>query len=165
VIDAMDLHAGEVVADLGAGSGYFTFRLAPQVGKTGKVLAVDLQDEMLSTIRQRAARWGVTNVEEVKATETDPKLPADSVDAVLLVDVYHELAYPWEVMTKVREALKPGGRVFFVEYRKEDPSIRIKELHKMSVTQLVKEMKAVGLIHVATNESLPLQHIVVFEEP
>ena len=164
VIDAMELRGGEVVADLGAGSGYFTFRLAAKVGKTGKVLAVDIQDEMLETLRRRATALGVTNVEEVKGSETDPQLPAGGVDMVLMVDVYHELAYPFEVMTKVREALKPGGRVVFVEYRKEDPRVPIKEVHKMSVEQLTKEMKVVGLAHVRTVESLPSQHIVIFEK-
>jgi ubiquinone/menaquinone biosynthesis C-methylase UbiE len=164
VIDAMELRGGEVVADLGAGSGYFTFRLAAKVGKTGKVLAVEIQDEMIETLRRRAKALGVTNVEEVKGSETDPKLPASGVDRVLMVDVYHELAYPFEVMTKVREALKPGGRVVFVEYRKEDPRVPIKEVHKMSVEQLAKEMKVVGLEHVRTVESLPSQHIVIFEK-
>lgn len=165
VLDAMDLRQGDVIADLGAGSGYFTFRLADRVGKRGKVLAVDIQDEMLATIRQRAAAQGVTNVEEVKSTPTDPRLPAASVDAVLMVNVYHELAYPFEVMTGVRAALKPGGRVVFVEYRKEDPSVPIKEVHKMSVDQLTKEMSAVGLVHVRAVESLPSQHIVIFQKP
>jgi ubiquinone/menaquinone biosynthesis C-methylase UbiE len=162
VIKTLGLHGGDVVADLGAGSGYFTFRLAPMVGKTGKVLAVEIQDEMLATLRQRAIALGITNVVEVKGSETDPNLPASGVDVVLMVDVYHELAYPFEVMTKVREALKPGGRVVFVEYRKEDPSIPIKEVHKMSVEQLAKEMSVVGLAHVRTVESLPSQHIVIF---
>jgi ubiquinone/menaquinone biosynthesis C-methylase UbiE len=162
VIGAMGLQGGEVVADLGAGSGYFTFRMASKVGKTGKVLAVDIQDEMLETLRQRAAANGITNVEEVKATETDPHLPAKAVDMVLMVDVYHELAYPYEVITRVREALKPGGRVVFVEYRKEDPRVPIKEVHKMSVEQLTKEMKSAGLVRVRTVESLPSQHIVIF---
>jgi SAM-dependent methyltransferase len=162
VIDAMGLHGGEVVADLGAGSGYFTFRLAKAVGKTGKVLAVDIQDEMLATLRQRAAAMGATNVEEIKAGENDPHLPASGVDLVLMVDVYHELDYPYEVMAKVREALKPGGRVMFVEYRKEDPTVPIKEVHKMSVEQLTKEMKVVGLVRVKTLETLPSQHIVIF---
>ncbi len=162
VIDALELHGGEVVADLGAGSGYFTFRLAAKVGKTGKVWAVEIQDEMLEILRQRAATLGFTNVVEVKGSETDPKLPVHGVNQVLMVDVYHELAYPFEVMTKVREALKPGGRVVFVEYRKEDPLVPIKEVHKMSVEQLVKEMKVVGLAHVRTVESLPSQHIVIF---
>jgi len=165
VVDAIGLQRGALVADLGAGSGYFTFRLAAKVGKRGRVLAVDLQDEMLATIRQRAAALHVSNVEEVTGTETDPHLPAGAVDVVLMVDVYHELAYPFEVMAHVREALKPGGRVVFVEYRKEDPSIPIKEVHKMSVQQLEKEMNAVGLVHLRTVESLPSQHIVVFGKP
>ena len=125
VIDALELHGGDVVADLGAGSGYFTFRIAPKVGAAGKVLAVELQDEMLDTIRRRATALRVTNVEPIKASETDPKLPAAGVDIVLMVDVYHELAFPFEIMTRVREALKPGGRVVFVEYRKEDPQVPI----------------------------------------
>jgi tRNA A58 N-methylase Trm61 len=162
VISALGLRGGEVVADLGAGSGYFTFRLAARVGSTGKVLAVDIQDEMLETLRRRAATMGVTNVEEVKGAESDPHLPARGVDLVLLVDVYHELAYPYEVMTKVRESLRSGGRVVFVEYRKEDPNVPIKEVHKMSVEHLTKEMKAVGLVRLKVVESLPSQHIVIF---
>src|SRR3989449_702312 len=164
VIDALGLRGGEVVADLGAGSGYFTFRIAPKVGKTGRVLAVEIQDEMLETIRRRATAMKVTNVEEVKGSETDPKLPVNGVDIVLMVDVYHELVYPYEVMTKVRKGLKPGGRVVFVEYRKEDPRVAIKEVHKMSVEQLEKEMRVVGLAHLRTVETLPSQHIVIFEK-
>jgi precorrin-6B methylase 2 len=164
VLNAMDLRHGEVVADLGAGSGYFTFRMAPKVGETGRVLAVEVQEAMLSTLRARAATLKATNVEVVQGSEVDPHLPRDTVDLVLVVDVYHELAYPFEVMTKVRESLKPGGRVVFVEYRKEDPAVRIKEVHKMSVKQLEKEMSAVGLIRVRTVETLPLQHIVIFEK-
>ena len=162
VLDALNLHAGEVVADIGAGSGYFTFRMAPEVGATGKVLAVDVQDAMLRTLRTRAAEKKVTNVEVIQGTETNPHLPVNGVDLVLFVDVYHELAYPFEVMTKVRESLKPAGRVAFVEYRKEDLSVPIKEAHKMSVKQLEKEMNAVGLVRVRTVETLPLQHIVFF---
>jgi len=163
VLDALDLHEGEVVADLGAGSGFFTFRISPRVGKTGKVLAVDIQDEMLETIRQRAAALKLANVAEIKDTETDPGLPANGVALVLMVDVYHELAYPFEVITKVREALKPNGRVVFVEYRKEDPKVPIKEVHKMSIEQLDKEMAAVRLKRVKTVETLPEQHIVIYE--
>lgn len=162
VLNALALHKGDVVADLGAGSGYFSFRMAAEVGGTGKILAVDIQDEMLDTIRKRAKAQGLTNVEAIKGTETDPRLPAGGVDLVLMVDVYHELEFPYEVMTNVCKALKPGGRVAFVEYRKEDPSIPIKELHKMSVDQLTKEMAAVGLVRIKTVESLPAQHIVIF---
>jgi precorrin-6B methylase 2 len=164
VLDSLDLRPGEVVADLGAGSGYFTFRMAPKVGKTGRVLAVEIQEAMLTTLRERAATKKTTNVEVVQGSEIDPHLPAGAVDLVLVVDVYHELAYPFEVMTKVRESLKPGGRVVFVEYRKEDPAVRIKEVHKMSVKQLEREMSAVGLVRVRTVETLPLQHIVIFEK-
>jgi ubiquinone/menaquinone biosynthesis C-methylase UbiE len=163
LLDALELRDSETVVDLGAGSGYFTFRIAPRVGRTGKVLAVEIQDEMLQKIRQRAQALKITNVEAVKGTETDPKLPVKGVDLVLMVDVYHELAYPFEVMTKIREALKPGGRLFVVEFRKEDPGVRIAELHKMSVTQLKREMNAAGLAHMQTLETLPLQHIVIFK--
>jgi ubiquinone/menaquinone biosynthesis C-methylase UbiE len=128
------------------------------------VLAVEIQDEMIQTLRRRAAAQKITNVEVVKGSESDPNLPANTVDLVLMVDVYHELAYPFEVMTKVRQALKPRGRVAFVEYRKEDPKVPIKEVHKMSVAQLEKEMKAVGLTRVQTIETLPFQHIVIFEK-
>ena len=164
VLEALNLRPGEVVADLGAGSGYFTFRMAPKVGKTGKVFAVEIQEAMLKTLRARASSLKAANVEVVRGTETDPHLPPGSVDLVLVVDVYHELAYPFEVMTKVREALKPGGRVVFVEYRKEDPEVPIKEVHKMSLNQLEMEMNAVGLVRVRTVETLPLQHIVIFEK-
>jgi ubiquinone/menaquinone biosynthesis C-methylase UbiE len=160
----LDLRPGDVVADLGAGSGYFTFRIAPKVGKTGKVLAVEIQEAMLNTLRARAAAMKATNVEVVRGSEIDPHLPVSGVNLVLLVDVYHELTYPFEVMTRVREALKTGGRVVFVEYRKEDPAVRIKEVHKMSVEQLEREMNAVGLVYVRTVETLPLQHIVIFEK-
>jgi len=162
VLDALQLHSGEVVADLGAGSGYFTFRMAPKVGEIGKVLAVDVQDEMLQTLRQRASAMKIANVQVIKASETDPHLPAGAVDLVLMVDVYHELAYPYEIMQKVRDSLKPDGCVAFVEYRKEDPAVAIKEVHKMSVAQLEKEMAAVGLVPVSRIETLPLQHILIF---
>ena len=117
---------------------------------------------MIATLRQRAAEQKVGNVEVIKGAECDPRLRAGGVDLVLMVDVYHELACPFEVMTQVRKALKPGGRVVFVEYRKEDPKVQIKALHKMSVEQLEKEMGAVGLVRVQTVETLPLQHIVIF---
>ncbi len=162
VLDALQLHSGEIVADLGAGSGYFTFRMAPKVGKTGKVLAVDVQDEMLQTLRQRAAAKKITNVEVIRASDTDPHLPTGAVDLVLVVDVYHELAHPYEVMQRVRDSLKPDGRVAFVEYRKEDPDVPIKEVHKMSVSQLKKEMAVVGLVLVSRVETLPLQHVLIF---
>ena len=145
-------------------AGFYTFRIASKAGKTGKVLAVDIQDEMLKAIRERAAEQKLTNVEVIKGSENDPHLPENGVDLVLMVDVYHELSFPFEIMTKVRKALKPGGRMVFVEYRKEDPKVRIREVHKMTVEQLEKEMTAVKLARVQTVEKLPLQHIVIFEK-
>src|SRR5204862_754063 len=165
VLDALRLRGGETVVDLGAGSGYFTFRIAPRVGRAGKVLAVEIQDEMVQTIRQRAQALKVTNVEAVKGSETDPNLPARAVDLVLMVDVYHELAYPFEVMTKIRGALKPGGRIVFVEYRKEDPNVPIKEVHKMSEAQVKLEASIYSLTWERTIEDLPRQHIIIFKKP
>jgi ubiquinone/menaquinone biosynthesis C-methylase UbiE len=165
VIDAMELKGGEVIADLGAGSGYFTFRLAPKVGEQGKVLAVEIQDEMIAELKKRIEKNKVANVETVKCTDRDPKLPEGGVDIVLMVDVYHEIAFPYEVMTAIRKALKPGGRMVFVEYRKEDPKVPIKEVHKMSEEQLKKEMAVVGLEHVKTVGTLPRQHIAIFARP
>ncbi len=165
VIDALELKGGEVVADLGAGSGYFTFRLSPKLGEKGKVLAVDIQDEMIAELKRRIEKNGVKNVETVKCTESDPKLPEAGVDIVLMVDVYHEIAFPYEVMSAIRKALRPGGRVVFVEYRKEDPKLPIKEIHKMSIEQLKKEMAVVGLEHLKTVDTLPRQHIAIFVKP
>jgi tRNA A58 N-methylase Trm61 len=165
VIDALDIRKGQTVVDLGAGSGYFSFRMASKVGKEGKVLAVDIQEEMLRVVRQRAQREGITNVVAVRSTESDAKLPAASADLVLMVDVYHELEYPYEVMQSVVKALKPGGRVALVEYRKEDPRIMIKEVHKMSEQQIIKEMAAVGLKHLQTIKTLPIQHLAIFSKP
>jgi ubiquinone/menaquinone biosynthesis C-methylase UbiE len=162
VIQAMALKPGEVVADLGAGSGYFSVRIAPKLLPGGKVLAVEIQDEMLDAIRTRAAETKSANVEAVKGTETDPMLPEKGVDIVLMVDVYHELSDPLAIMRKVTASLKPNGRVMFVEYRKEDPAVPIKELHKMALAQLDLEMGAVGLKRVQTIETLPLQHIAIY---
>ncbi|MBI3854341.1 MAG: class I SAM-dependent methyltransferase, partial [Planctomycetes bacterium] len=156
---------GEVIADLGAGSGYYTFRLAPKVGEKGKVLAVEIEDKMLAELKKRIEKDKVANVETIKCTETDPKLPEAGVDLVLMVDVYHELAFPYEVMTAIRKALKPGGRVVLVEFRKEDPKVPIKEVHKMSEEQIKKEMAVVGLAHQKTVGTLPWQHIAIFTKP
>jgi predicted methyltransferase len=164
VIDALEIRKGQTVADLGAGSGYFSFRMAPKVGSEGKVLAVDIQEEMLSVVRQRAQREGVKNVVAMRSTTSDSKLAPASVDLLLMVDVYHELEYPYEVMQSVVKGLKPGGRVALVEYRKEDPRVPIKEVHKMSEQQIIKEMAAVGLKHVKTIDTLPIQHLAIFSK-
>lgn len=165
VIDALQIKPGDTVADLGAGSGYYSFRLAPVVGPTGKVLAIDIEPRMLEVIRGRATRQEIGNVETVRSTASDPNLPPASVDLVLMVDVYHELAFPYEMMQAVVTALKPGGRVALVEYRKEDPNVPIKEVHKMSERQAIREMQAVGLKHQRSVESLPLQHLLIFTKP
>jgi len=164
VLEALELKGGEVVADLGAGSGFFSFKMAPLVGDKGKVLAVDIQEEMIAVLQNRIQKQKLTNVETVRCTETDPKLPEGGVDLVLMVDVYHELTFPYEVMTAIRKALKPGGRVVLVEYRKEDKKVPIKEVHKMSEEQMKKEMAVVGLEHLKTVATLPRQHVAIFEK-
>jgi ubiquinone/menaquinone biosynthesis C-methylase UbiE len=152
------------VVDLGCGSGYYAFRMSQLVGSTGRVFAVDIEERMLQFVRERAQREAITNITPIKAAASDPNLPANSVDLLLMVDVYHELEFPFEVMQKVREALKPGGRVALVEYRAEDPRVMIKEVHKMTQKQIIKEMKAVGLRHSKTITTLPLQHLAIFEK-
>ncbi len=162
VVEALELKGGEVVADVGAGSGYYTFRLAPKVGEKGRVLAVDIEPRMLEAMRKRMEELKVANVELVLGTEKDPKLPEKGVDLVLLVDVYHEFAFPYEMMVAIRKGLKPGGRVALVEFRAEDPKVPIKEVHKMSEEQIKREMAAVGLAHVKTVGTLPWQHVAIF---
>jgi predicted methyltransferase len=164
LIDALEIRPGQTIADLGAGSGYYSFRIAPLVGPTGKVLAIDIQPAMLETIEQRASRERIANVAAVRASERDPNLAPDSVDLLFMVDVYHELEYPYEVMTKVRTALKPGGRVALIEYRAEDPKVAIKPVHKMSERQVRRELEAAGFRHVKTVRTLPLQHLILFEK-
>jgi ubiquinone/menaquinone biosynthesis C-methylase UbiE len=164
LLDALKLKEGIVVADVGAGSGYFTFRLSERVGAKGKVLAVDIQKEMLAIIRKRMKERQVKNIELIEGTETDPKLPAEAVDLILMVDVYHEFSHPWEMTTAMVKALKPGGRLVFVEYRLEDPKVPIKLVHKMSEKQVLKEMAVHPLKHVETSNVLPWQHIIVFEK-
>jgi precorrin-6B methylase 2 len=162
VIDALGIKPGQTVADLGAGSGYYSFRIAPLVGPTGKVFAIDIEPAMLEAIAQRARREHVGNVVTVRSSAQDPNLPPGSIDLLFMVDVYHELEYPYEMMTKVRAALKPGGRVALIEYRAEDPEVAIKPLHKMSERQVRREMQAAGFKHLQTVRTLPLQHLIVF---
>jgi ubiquinone/menaquinone biosynthesis C-methylase UbiE len=164
LLDTRKPRPGEVVADVGAGSGYLTFRLAERVGPTGKVLAVDIQPEMLALIRQRMKQRGVTNVEPVMGTVTDPKLPAAGVDTIVMVDVYHEFSHPYEMTAAMVKALKPGGRLVFVEFRLEDEQVPIKLVHKMSEQQVLKEMAPFPLKHAKTYGVLPWQHIIVFEK-
>ena len=164
VVEALELKPGMVVADVGVGTGYFAFRMAPLVGEKGKILGVDIQQEMLDLLKAKAKKLGVTNVEGVMGTIKDPKLPEAGVDLVLMVDVYHEFDHPYEMMQAIKKSLKPGGRVVLVEYRKEDPKVPIKEVHKMSEEQIKKEMAVVGLEHVKTVGTLPRQHIAIFKK-
>src|SRR5438132_4333603 len=145
---------GDAVVDLGAGSGYHTFKLAEMVGAKGKVYAVDIQEEMLDIIRARMKAGKVANIVPVKGTETDPKLPDNSVDMILMVDVYHEFSHPFEMTEAMVKALKVGGQLVFVEYRLEDPKVPIKLVHKMSQKQVLREMAPHPLRHVKTLDVL-----------
>ena len=164
LIRALRLKGDEVVADIGAGSGYYTFRLAPKVPK-GKVLAVEIQQEMLDLLSQRKKATGIMNVELVLGTEKDPAMGDSRVDLILMVDVYHEFNFPYEMIESMVKSLKPGGRIAFVEFRLEDPQVPIKLVHKMTEKQLRKEMKDhPKLDHDETIETLPWQHIIVFKK-
>ncbi|HEX5084596.1 MAG TPA: class I SAM-dependent methyltransferase [Blastocatellia bacterium] len=163
VVEQMKLKPADVVADIGAGTGYFSFRIS-RVVKQGKVFAVDIQPEMLAVIEKRKKESKTDNVIGVKSEEADTKLPDNSVDVALLVDVYHEFSFPREMMMSVVKALKPGGRVVQIEYRGEDPDVPIKRLHKMTVAQARKEMAAVGLVWKETKNFLPQQHFIVYEK-
>jgi precorrin-6B methylase 2 len=162
LIPALALRPGDVVADIGAGTGYLSRRLATAVGPRGRVLAVDVQPEMVRLLQALVRREGLRTVQAVLGTETDVKLPAGSVDLAIMVDVYHELAFPQEMMGSVLRALKPGGRVVFVEYRAEDDRVPIKSVHKMSLDQVRREAAAAGLSWERTFDGLPWQHVVVF---
>lgn len=164
IINAIDLKPNDIVADIGAGTGYLSFRIAPLIPK-GKVFAVDIQPEMLDIIKSLKQEKNISNVEPILATVSNPNLPPESVDLAIMVDAYHEFEYPLEVMQGIIKALKPGGRVVLVEYRAENLFVMIKALHKMSQKQVKKEMQAVGLIWRETKNLLPQQHLMVFEKP
>src|SRR5271163_3478046 len=160
-LDNLGIRAGMVVADVGAGTGYMTLRMARRVGPTGKVYADDVQPEMLRRLRQNAAKEKLTNIETVLGTEVDPKLPAGKLDLILLVDVYHEFSQPQKMLRRMREALKPDGRLVLLEYRKEDPTIPIRPEHKMSVQEVKTELEAEGFHLDQVLETLPRQHILI----
>jgi SAM-dependent methyltransferase len=160
----LDLRPGLVVADVGAGTGYLSRRMARAVAPSGRVLAVDVQPEMVALLGQAARREGLANIEPSLGTETDVRLAPGSVDLAVMVDVYHELARPHEVLASIVRALKPGGRVVFVEYRAEDPAVPIKTLHKMSEAQIRREAEVQALTWERTAPGLPWQHVVVFRK-
>jgi len=163
LVAELPLARTDVVADIGAGTGYFVFRLSPLLPE-GKVMAVDIQQEMLDIIVDRAAGT-VDNVFPVLGTISDIQLPADTVDLILLVDAYHEFSHPREMGESMFRALKPGGRIALVEYREEDPTVPIKPLHKMSASQAKAEMAALGLEWLETRDTLPQQHLILFRKP
>ena len=163
VLDALAVREGQTVADVGCGSGYFTTRIAKRVGPGGRVIATDLQPEMLELLKKKLAAQAITNVVPVLATADDAKLPRGEVDLVLMVDVYHELPKPPVTLAQIKSALAPKGRLALVEYKAEDPKVQIKPEHKTTLVQLRRELEANGFVFVSTDESLPEQRLVIFE--
>jgi len=162
VIRELGIGPGQMIADVGCGNGYFSLRMAKKVGPKGKVYGVDIQKEMLTLLEQRAAKAKITNVVPVLCTATDPKLPADTIDLALMVDVYHELSDPAPVIAGVRKSLKKDGRLVLVEYRGEDPTVQIKPLHRTTVQQMRAELAALGFRFIKNKTFLPSQHILIF---
>jgi SAM-dependent methyltransferase len=163
-LDALGNLAGLTVADVGAGSEYFTVRLSARVGSKGRVYATDLQPEMLKMLAARLAREQVPNVTLVPGAVDDPRLPASAVDLILMVDVYHEFSEPQKMLRGLRNALKPEGRLVLLEYRKEDPAVPIRFEHKMSVAEARMELEAEGFRFSTVDARLPRQHILIFSK-
>ena len=161
-LNVLKIPKGASVADIGAGSGFITERLSARVGPTGRVFANDLQPQMLQILGRRLAQRNITNVTLVQGAIDDPKLDPASVDLEIMVDVYHELSQPQAMLRRLRAALKPGGRLALLEYRKEDPTIPIKFEHKMSVAEAKMELEAEGFTLAKVDEALPRQHILIF---
>lgn len=164
-IAALQIQPGQTVADIGAGSGYYAERLAQVVGPTGRVYATDIQPEMLALIQRKIDDRQITNIELVLGTESEARLPDAAIDLAIMVDVYHELAQPQRFLESVKRALKPGGRLVLLEYRKEDPAVPIKLEHKMSVREARLELEASGFRFDRVIDVLPWQHILVFVDP
>jgi ubiquinone/menaquinone biosynthesis C-methylase UbiE len=161
-IDQLHLKPGMVIADIGAGTGYYSLRMAKRVSPTGKVFAVDIQPEMLDRLRVNAKAAAIVNIEPVLGTESDPKLPASTVDLAIMVDVYHELSRPQRILEHLHDALKPDGQLVLLEYRKEDPSVPIRSEHKMSLAEVKAEIEPEHYRFVRSIESLPWQHMIFF---
>ena len=163
-LDAIGVAAGSTVADIGAGAGYMTWRMAERVGPSGKVYANDIQPRMLDLLRRNMAERKLTNVTTVLGAVDDPKLPRNTVDLVLLVDVYHEFSEPQKMLQHIRESLRSDGRVVLVEYRGEDPAVPIRPEHKMTVQQVKAELEPEGFRLDRVSEVLPRQHILIFKK-
>ncbi|TWU24474.1 Ubiquinone/menaquinone biosynthesis C-methyltransferase UbiE [Bythopirellula polymerisocia] len=164
LLAALNLKPGQTVCDLGCGNGFYTLKLAELVGEEGRVVAVDIQPEMLGMLRAAAEAVGLENIEPVLGTEVDPRLPAETFDLVLLVDVYHEFSHPAEMLAAIRKSLKPNGRIALAEFREEDPDVPIKPLHKMSKEQILREYAPNGYRLVEEYDDLPWQHLMFFGE-
>jgi ubiquinone/menaquinone biosynthesis C-methylase UbiE len=162
-LDALKIVKGSTVADIGAGVGYFTWRLAERVGPTGIVYGQDIQQYMLDQLEQNMKARHITNVKTVLGGYDDPKLPKDSLDLILLVDVYHEFSEPVKMVERMKESLKPGGRLVLLEYRAEDPKVPIRPEHKMTLKQVRAEIEPQGLKFDQVIETLPQQHIIIFK--
>jgi len=162
-IAAIEVPPNAVIADIGAGTGYYSFLLAKKVPK-GKVYAVDIQLEMIEMLQTRKRQLKDSVVEVIKSTIQNPNLPANSIDVAIMVDVYHELEYPQEMLQALKKALKPGGKILLIEYRGEDPSVPIKPLHKTTVVQLTKELGANGFSLFYKGDFLPIQHFLLYEK-
>ncbi|HXG18994.1 MAG TPA: methyltransferase domain-containing protein [Methylomirabilota bacterium] len=162
VLDTLNIQPGSTVADIGAGTGYFSVRLAKRVGPQGRVLATDIQPQMLALLKDNMRAEGLHNIELILCTPTDAKLPENALDLALMVDVYHELEYPEETMLQVRRALKSDGRLVLVEYRGEDPTVPVKPEHKTTLAQLRTEIEPLGFRVKEVFEFLVHQRIVVF---
>lgn len=160
-IDMLELKAGMVVADIGAGSGYYATRIAKRVGPTGRVYATDIQEGMIALLNRRIASEGLGNITTVLGGMDDPKLPPKSIDVAIMVDVYHELQQPQIFLQRLKPAFKPGGRLVLLEFRKEDPKIPILEVHKMSVAEVKQELEAEGYRLDRVVDGLPWQHLIV----
>jgi cyclopropane fatty-acyl-phospholipid synthase-like methyltransferase len=160
-LDGMGIKPGMKIADMGSGVGYMTLRMAKRVGPTGKIYGVDLQPGMLQKLRENAAKAGLMNIEPILSDVADPKLPANSVDMILMVDVYHEFSQPQAMIRKLRDALKPDGRLILLEYRAEDPAIPINPEHKMTVGQVKAEIEPEGFKLQTPIENLPRQHLLI----
>ena len=164
LLQSISLQPGDAVADIGAGTGYMSWRMAGLVGEKGRIYCVDIQQEMLDLLAQKMAEHHTTNFQAVLGTVSDARLPPNSVDCALMVDVYHEFDHPYEMTQSILRALKPGGRIVWVEYRAEDPEVPIKPLHKMSEAQVRKEAALLPLQWVKTIEILPRQHVFIFKK-
>lgn len=162
-IDKIELPATAVIADIGAGTGYYTFQLAPKVPE-GKVYAVEIQDEMMAAIESKKKKLNNTNVEIIKGGATSPNLPDSSVDLAIMVDVYHELEFPVEMLQSIKKSLKKDGKLLLIEYKGEDPAVAIRPLHKTTVVQLNRELRANGFKLSYNGQFLPLQHFLLFEK-